>query len=225
MAGACAPYRHVSFRLRRYEVWTCGGDGAETSGASSAPRGRQAHPLMVVVPVPGIGRQPGPVGRHRPRCARPLRRLRRPAALAVSGGLLRRTVRVVDLEAVGADREPIVFRMALSLGLTLGQMPTGIRILSWIGIVACAGAAFLMLAVDVAMYLGALAAREDQRRPLSLAHGGVERRPPAPTGCAPLERMEARGPVDEPLLQRGRVAQPVSRPGVKERRVGLESTP
>jgi hypothetical protein len=32
-------------------------------------------------------------------------------------------------------------------------MPVGMRIPSWIGIVACAGAALLMLAVDVPMYL------------------------------------------------------------------------
>src|SRR5215471_5574577 len=47
----------------------------------------------------------------------------------------------------------LAFLMALSLGLTLGQMPAGSRILSLLGMVACAGAALLMLAVDVPMYL------------------------------------------------------------------------
>jgi hypothetical protein len=42
--------------------------------------------------------------------------------------------------------------MALSLGLTLGQTPADRRILSLLGMVACAGAALLMLAVDVPMY-------------------------------------------------------------------------
>ena len=111
-----------------------------------------------------------------------------------SGALLRRTVRFVDREADGADRERVVaggrrsivpfivlvqlccwyavislnhlghaieetlwsvlaFLVALSLGLNLGPMPGASRTLSGLGMVACAGAAFLMLAVDVPMYL------------------------------------------------------------------------
>jgi hypothetical protein len=47
----------------------------------------------------------------------------------------------------------LAFLVALSLGLNLGPMPGASRILSGFGMVACAGAAFLMLAVDVPMYL------------------------------------------------------------------------
>jgi hypothetical protein len=47
----------------------------------------------------------------------------------------------------------MVFLVALSLGLSWGHMPAHIRILSGIGMVACAGAAVLMLAVDVPMYV------------------------------------------------------------------------
>jgi hypothetical protein len=43
--------------------------------------------------------------------------------------------------------------VALSLGLSWRHMPADIRILAGVGIVACAGAALLMLAVDVPMYL------------------------------------------------------------------------
>jgi len=64
---------------------------------------------------------------------------------------------VISLNHLGHAIEEILwsalaFLMALSLGLTLGQMPAGTRILSSLGMVACAGAAFLMLAVDVPMY-------------------------------------------------------------------------
>ena len=64
---------------------------------------------------------------------------------------------VISLNHLGHAIEEILwsalaFLMALSLGLTLGQMPAGSRILSSLGMVACAGAAFLMLAVDVPMY-------------------------------------------------------------------------
>src|SRR5215475_5786779 len=83
MAGEYALHRHVSFRLRPYGVWTPGDGGAETTGARGAPGGRQPHPVVVVFPVPRIGWQPSPVGCHRPRSARPLRRLRRPATLAL----------------------------------------------------------------------------------------------------------------------------------------------
>src|SRR5262249_47539468 len=83
MAGRCELHRHVSFRLRRYGGSTPGDDGAETTGGSGAPRSRQTYPVVVVVPVPRIGWQPDPVGRHRPRSARPVRRLRGPAAVAV----------------------------------------------------------------------------------------------------------------------------------------------
>jgi hypothetical protein len=47
----------------------------------------------------------------------------------------------------------LAFLMALSLGLTWGQMPADSRILSRFGMVACAGAALLMLAEDVPTYL------------------------------------------------------------------------
>src|SRR4030095_12209122 len=83
MAGGSGLHRHVSFRLRRYGVWTPGDDGPEPPGASGAPGGRYTRPVVVVVPVRRIGWQPRPVGRHRPRSARPLRRLRRPATLAL----------------------------------------------------------------------------------------------------------------------------------------------
>src|SRR5262245_29754836 len=65
---------------------------------------------------------------------------------------------VISLNHLGHAIEEIlwsalVFLEALSLGLTLGQMPADSRILSRFGMVACAGAALLMLAVDVPMYL------------------------------------------------------------------------
>ena len=47
----------------------------------------------------------------------------------------------------------LAFLVALSLGLSLEQMPPGSRILSRFGMAASAGAALLMLAVDVPMYL------------------------------------------------------------------------
>src|SRR5262245_4610327 len=63
----------------------------------------------------------------------------------------------------------------------------------------------------------ALAAGEEVRRPLPLDNGRAEGCAPAPTGRAPLVRLAARGPMDEPLLHRGRVAQPVFRLRVNER--------
>jgi hypothetical protein len=65
---------------------------------------------------------------------------------------------VISLNHLGHAIEEVLwsalaFLMALSLGLALGQMPAGSRILSLLGMVACAGAALLMLAVDVPMYL------------------------------------------------------------------------
>src|SRR5262245_48853011 len=65
---------------------------------------------------------------------------------------------VISLNHLGHAIEEILwsvlaFLVALSLGLTFGQMPAGGRILSGFGMVACAGAAYLMLAVDVPMYL------------------------------------------------------------------------
>jgi hypothetical protein len=65
---------------------------------------------------------------------------------------------VISLNHLGHAIEEILwsaltFLMALGLGLTLGQMPAGSRVLSGLGMVACAGAAFLMLVVDVPMYL------------------------------------------------------------------------
>jgi hypothetical protein len=63
---------------------------------------------------------------------------------------------VISLNHLGHAIEEILwsvlaFLMALSLGLSLGQMDN--RILSGVGMVGCAGAALLMLAVDVPMYL------------------------------------------------------------------------
>ncbi len=65
---------------------------------------------------------------------------------------------VISLNHLGHAIEEIVwsvmiFLVALSLRLTVGQMPADSRILSGIAMVACAGAALLMLAVDVPMYL------------------------------------------------------------------------
>src|SRR5262249_46079228 len=65
---------------------------------------------------------------------------------------------VISLNPLGHAVEEILwsalaFLVALSLGLTFGQMPAGSRILSTFGMVAGAGAAVLMLAVDVPMYL------------------------------------------------------------------------
>ena len=65
---------------------------------------------------------------------------------------------VISLNHLGHAIEEILwsvlaFMMALSLGLTVGQMPADSRMLSGFGMVACAGAAVLMLAVDVPMYL------------------------------------------------------------------------
>src|SRR5215467_2560041 len=65
---------------------------------------------------------------------------------------------VISLNHLGHAIEEILwsvltFLMALSLGLTLGQMPEHSRILSGFGMVAGAGAALLMLVVDVPMYL------------------------------------------------------------------------
>ena len=66
----------------------------------------------------------------------------------------------------------LAFLMAISLGLTLGQMPSGSRILSGLGMMACAGAAVLMLAVDVPMYLARWRhARSSGVRYLSLVEG------------------------------------------------------
>jgi hypothetical protein len=63
---------------------------------------------------------------------------------------------VITLNHLGHAIEEILwsvlaFLVALSLGLSLGQMDS--RILSGFGMVGCAGAALLMLAVDVPMYL------------------------------------------------------------------------
>jgi hypothetical protein len=64
---------------------------------------------------------------------------------------------VVSLNHLGHAVEEILWSVmvvlvAISLGLSWGHMVTGIRILSAIGMVACAGAVVLMLAVDVPMY-------------------------------------------------------------------------
>lgn len=65
---------------------------------------------------------------------------------------------VVSLNHLGHAIEEIlwsvmVLLVALSLALTWGHLPADIMILSGIGMVACASAAVLMLAVDVPMYL------------------------------------------------------------------------
>jgi hypothetical protein len=65
---------------------------------------------------------------------------------------------VISLNHLGHAIEEILwsamaFLVALSLGLTLGEMPADSRILGGIGILGCAGAAVLMLAVDVPMYI------------------------------------------------------------------------
>ena len=84
---------------------------------------------------------------------------------------------VISLNHLGHAIEEIlwsvlVFLVALSLGLSLGQMPAGSRILSSFGMVACAGAALLMLAVDVPMYLARWRlARSTGVRYLSLMEG------------------------------------------------------
>jgi len=84
---------------------------------------------------------------------------------------------VISLNHLGHAIEEILwsalaFLVALSLGLTLGQMPAASRILSRFGMVACAGAALLMLAVDVPMYLARWRhARSSGVRYLSLMEG------------------------------------------------------
>ena len=92
---------------------------------------------------------------------------------------------VISLNHLGHAIEEILwsvlaFLMALSLGLTLGQMPAGNRTLSKFGMVACVGAALLMLAVDVPMYLARWRhARGSGVRYLSLMEGlsdALERR-------------------------------------------------
>ena len=84
---------------------------------------------------------------------------------------------VISLNHLGHALEEILwsvlaFLMALSLGLTMGQMPAHGRIVSGFGMAACAGAAFLMLAVDVPMYLARWRhARSSGVRYLSLMEG------------------------------------------------------
>ena len=84
---------------------------------------------------------------------------------------------VVSLNHLGHAIEEIlwsalVFLVALSLALTLGQIPADSRILSGFGMVAGAGAALLMLAVDVPMYLARWRhARRSGVRYLSLMEG------------------------------------------------------
>jgi hypothetical protein len=65
---------------------------------------------------------------------------------------------VISLNHLGHAIEEILwslltFLVALSFGLSLGQLPADNRILSGVGMVACAGAALVMLAVDVPMYV------------------------------------------------------------------------
>ena len=64
---------------------------------------------------------------------------------------------VISLNHLGHAIEEIlwsvmVLLVALGLALSWGHMTTGVRILSGVGMAACAGAILLMLAVDVPMY-------------------------------------------------------------------------
>ena len=62
--------------------------------------------------------------------------------------------------------------MALSQGLTLGPMPADSSIVVGLGMAACVGAAILMLAVDVPMYLTRWRhARSSGVRVLSMTEG------------------------------------------------------
>lgn len=84
---------------------------------------------------------------------------------------------VISLNHLGHAIEEILwsvlaFLVALSLGLTWEQIPADSRMLSRFGMVACAGAALLMLAVDVPMYLARWRhARSSGVRYLSLMEG------------------------------------------------------
>jgi hypothetical protein len=84
---------------------------------------------------------------------------------------------VISLNHLGHAIEEILwsglaFMMALGLGLSLGRMPADSRVLSRFGMMACAGAAALMLAVDVPMYLARWRhARSHGVRYLSLMEG------------------------------------------------------
>jgi hypothetical protein len=84
---------------------------------------------------------------------------------------------VISLNHLGHAIEEMLwsamaFLVALSLGLTLGQMPAASRMLSRFGMVAGAGAVLLMLAVDVPMYLARWRqARHSGVRYLSLMEG------------------------------------------------------
>jgi hypothetical protein len=63
----------------------------------------------------------------------------------------------------------------------------------------------------------ALTAGEELRRRLPLDNRRAEGRAPAPTGRAPLVRLAARGPMDEPLLHRGRVDSSAAPPAITGR--------
>ena len=84
---------------------------------------------------------------------------------------------VISLNHLGHAIEEVlwsvmVFLVALSLGLSWGHMPADSRILSMFGMVACAGGALLMLAVDVPMYLARWRqARDSGVRYLSMMEG------------------------------------------------------
>ena len=65
---------------------------------------------------------------------------------------------VISLNHLGHAIEEILwsvlaFLAAVSLGLSFGQMSADSRILSGLGMMGCAGAALLMLAIDVPMYV------------------------------------------------------------------------
>jgi hypothetical protein len=84
---------------------------------------------------------------------------------------------VITLNHLGHAIEEILwslmaFLVALSLGLTVRQLPTDSRIWSAFGIAACVGGALLMLAVDVPMYFARWRnARSSGIRYLSLMEG------------------------------------------------------
>ncbi len=65
---------------------------------------------------------------------------------------------VVSLNHLGHAIEEILWSVmaclvAVSLGLSWGHMSADVRVLSVVGLVACAGATFVMLGVDVPMYV------------------------------------------------------------------------
>jgi hypothetical protein len=65
---------------------------------------------------------------------------------------------VLSLNHIGHAIEEIlwsamVLLLAASLGVSWRHVPASLQLLSWLGLLACAGAAFVMVAIDVPMYL------------------------------------------------------------------------